>query len=316
MIRAERLSKSFGKRIVLRDVSFEVNRGEILGLLGPNGAGKTTTIRILAGFFPPTSGHVVLDGRDLFESGSRIRSRIGYLPENVPLYSQLTTEEFLNFVAECKGIPPREKSEQIELVVNGCGLQSARRRLAGTLSKGFRQRIGLAQALLGNPSVLILDEPTVGLDPRQIMEVRSLIKEFARERTVILSTHILPEVSMLCSRVLIMDQGVLVASGTPSELAEKIRHSAELAVTVRGEAVGLEDAFGKIPGIIAVRRVPFQNAEQEFRIRFRKGRDIRPAVSKLVVDSGFELLGIKELSVSMEEIFLRIVVHEEGVSSP
>ena len=243
MIQAEHLCKSFGKIRAIQDLSFAVGSGEILGLLGPNGAGKTTTMRILAGFFPPTSGRVSVNGADLFDFRRAVKRQIGYPPENVPLYQNLTAESFLGYVADVKGVPYRQKKKSIRHVIEQCNLGAVERRLIGGLSRGFRQRLGLAQALLGSPSVLILDEPTVGLDPKQITEIRSLIKTLAKERVVIISTHILPEASMLCSRVLIIHKGILVASGAPDELGYQLRRSGELMVHVRGSQELIEESF-------------------------------------------------------------------------
>ncbi len=220
MIRAEHLCKKFRNSHAVQDISFEINRGEIVGLLGPNGSGKTTVLRIAAGFFPPTSGRILIGGVDLYTSDSSLRSRIGYLPERVPLYDSLTTKEFLEFVADLKGVARSQKKENFESVISKCGLESVQNRLIGKLSLGFRERIGLAQALIGDPDILILDEPTNGLDPKQMVEVRSLIKALSKNKTVILSSHLLSEVSQLCSRVLIMNHGSLVASGSPGKLEE------------------------------------------------------------------------------------------------
>ncbi len=270
-------------------------------------------MRMLAGFFPPTSGRVLIDGSDLFHSGYKMRSAIGYLPENVPLYQNLTTEEFLYFVSELKKIPRRARKNEIETVVHRCDLESVKRRLIGKLSKGFKQRIGLAQALIGNPSVLILDEPTSGLDPKQIIEIRWLIRELAKSKTVIVSTHILPEVSMLCSRVLILHEGVLVASGTPDELGVKLRHSGELVMNVRGNVEKLEANFRTMNGIIAIRRENVSAVEHQYFIRYKKEKDIRSALSRSVMDSGLELLGLHEAPISLEEIFMKMVIQEESV---
>ena len=220
MIRVDHISKTFRHIDAVRDVSFEIKQGEIVGLLGPNGSGKTTTLRMSAGFFSPTSGQVFVNGSDLYASPHALRSRIGYLPENVPLYDQLTVEEFLGYVADLKQVAPSVKKEQIESLIAQCNLQTVRNRLIEELSKGFRGRIGFAQALVGSPDILILDEPTNGLDPKQTAEVRALIKTIAQKKAVLLSSHLLSEVSQLCSRVLIMNQGTLVASGTPGKAEE------------------------------------------------------------------------------------------------
>lgn len=312
MIQVKHVSKSFRNREVLRDISFEVRTGEIVGLLGPNGAGKTTTMRILAGFFPPTSGQLLLNGTDFWADGVKSRAQIGYLPENVPLYDNLTAEEFLRMVSELKNIPSRDRNQAVNSVIKQCDLSSVRERLMGKLSKGFKQRIGLAQALIGSPSILILDEPTSGLDPKQISEVRALIRELARQKTVILSTHILPEASMLCSRVLMIHQGKIAASGTADELALRLRQSAEILVSIRGKNYKIESQFSQIPGIIAVRREKSGQNEHEYRIRYRKEKDVRPAISRSVLECGLELLELRESPMSLEEIFLNLTLEENA----
>src|ERR671934_819029 len=221
MIEVDHLSKYYGPVTAIRDLSFRVEPGEILGFLGPNSAGKTTTMRILTGFMPASSGRAVVAGYDVFSQALAVRQRVGYLPENVPLYREMTVSGYLHFVAEVKGITRRERPRKVGEVMALCGVQEMERRLIGNLSKGYRQRLGLAQALLNNPPVLILDEPTVGLDPKQIIEIRELIKSLGGEHTVILSTHILPEVSMICSRVIIISGGRLVAMDTPENLAHR-----------------------------------------------------------------------------------------------
>jgi len=313
MIEVKNLSKTFSKIKAVQNISFEVASGEILGLLGPNGAGKTTTMRMLSGFFPPTTGQIYIDGRSFQDASRSIRGRIGYLPESVPLYRELVTEDFLNYVAQLKGLDRRKRQYSVNEVIGQCGIHSVRRRIIDKLSKGFRQRIGLAQALLGNPALLILDEPTSGLDPKQIIEIRNLIKTLATNRTVILSTHILPEVGMLCSRVLIIHEGCLVASGSPKELEEQLRHSSELAVQFRGLTELFETCLEGIHGILAIKHDSTHAEEHEYRIIYKKDKDLRPLISKRVVEAGIELLGIRQISMSLEDIFLKIVVQEEEV---
>lgn len=221
MIEAKSLTKTYGEIHAVEDVSFRVDKGEILGFLGPNGAGKTTTMRMLTGALPPTSGTAVLSGFDILEQPLEVKKRIGYLPETPPLYLDLTVISFLKFVTKIKGIPSKERKERIDWAINRCGLTEVRNRLIGNLSKGFKQRVGLAQAIMNQPNVLILDEPTVGLDPKQIREIRSLIQELSKEHTIILSTHILPEVSMICNRATIINRGKIVLEGQVSELTKE-----------------------------------------------------------------------------------------------
>ncbi|MBI5682169.1 MAG: ATP-binding cassette domain-containing protein [Deltaproteobacteria bacterium] len=223
MIQVENLTKNYGSHQALKGISFTVNKGEILGFLGPNGAGKTTTMRILTGFFPATSGKAVVAGFDVFEEPMEVRKRIGYLPENVPLYRDMVVTDYLKFAAGIKGIKKYDMDDRVNKVMDDCALQDVSRKLIGELSKGYRQRVGLAQALVNDPDVLILDEPTIGLDPNQIIEIRKLIKGLAGKRTIILSTHILPEVSMICHRVVIINKGEVVAVDTPQNMTSRIQ---------------------------------------------------------------------------------------------
>src|SRR4029434_4174608 len=234
MIEVDHLSKYYGPVTAIRDLSFSVAQGEILGFLGPNGAGKTTTMRILTGFMPASSGRAVVAGYDVFAQALEVRQLVGYLPENVPLYREMTVSSYLHFVAEVKGITRRERPRKVGEVMELCGVHEMERRLIGNLSKGYRQRVGLAQALLNYPPVLILDEPTVGLDPRQIHEVRELVKDLAGQHTVVLSTHILPEVEQTCHRVIIIDRGKIVAVDTPEQLRAQVQGSERITIEVQG----------------------------------------------------------------------------------
>jgi ABC-2 type transport system ATP-binding protein len=312
MISVQNISKSFGSTRAIQNVSFEIKRGEIVGFLGPNGAGKTTIMRLVTGFFPPTEGQILIDGKNLFQSGSNYRSKIGYLPENNPLYRDMTTRAFLIYVSRLKSISFWKRKEAMAKVTDQCGISSVWKRTIGKLSKGFQQRIGLAQALLGEPDLLVLDEPTNGLDPKQIIEIRSLIQALGQERTIILSTHILPEVKMTCERILILNQGRLVASGTAGELEKDIRHSEELLVKVRGNSVLGKHLFQDMTGVLDVRLNIEANDGREYRILCRQGQDVRSQVARKIVESGFELLSLKSAEVSLEEIFLQIVTQESG----
>ena len=218
----QNVSKSFGSIQAVRDVSFEIERGEVIGFLGPNGAGKTTLMRLLTGFFQPSSGRILVDGKDLFKSGLQIRKRIGYLAEHNPLYRDMTARDFLSYVASLKGVPARDRKKEIQEIAGQCGILAVLDRIIGKLSKGYQQRIGLAQAIAGKPDFLILDEPTSGLDPQQVAQIRALIQDLGRDRTILLSSHVLPEIAMTCRRVLIMNEGRLVASGTPQDLSKQL----------------------------------------------------------------------------------------------
>lgn len=312
MISVENVSKDYGRQRALYNISFEVKRGEVLGLLGPNGAGKTTMIRILTGFFPPTEGKVRLDGKDFSKSPARIKSRIGYLPETVSLYPDFRVDEFLRWVAEVKRIPRKRRKADVEEKMACCGVEAVQRRLISHLSKGYLQRVGLAQALIGDPDVLVLDEPTNGLDPKQIIEIRELIQELGRERTLILSTHILPEVSRVCERVLILNQGRIVAQGTPADLDRGLRDRQEILVRVAGgAAASLDHALRSIPEVESIEKQASEDLTATYLVRMLPGEDLRPEIARRVVEAGFSLLELKTKSLSLEDIFLKLVLTEE-----
>src|SRR5918912_1102865 len=257
MIEVDHLTKVYGEKIALQDVSFSADRGEILGLLGPNGAGKTTTMRILTGFLPPTSGTARVAGFDVVEDSLEVRRRIGYLPENVPLYTDMTVRAYLDFVARAKRVSQRDAS--IEWAMDAARVDHVAGTIIGRLSKGYRQRVGLAQSLLGDPEVLILDEPTVGLDPNQIIETRQLIKALGGDRTIILSTHILPEVSMVCNKVVIINRGTVAAVDTVEALTRRLTGADRVAVTVRGPAREIERRLRQLPGVAGGNGQPSAN---------------------------------------------------------
>lgn len=312
-VRVENISKNFGDRQVLDDVSFEIRRGEVLGFLGPNGAGKTTTMRILTGFFPPSSGKVWINGQDLFKDPASAKKQIGYLPESVNVYTDMRVTEFLDFVAQVKGVPRLKRRAHLEEKISRCGLWDVRDRLIGRLSKGYRQRVGLAQALVGDPELLVLDEPTSGLDPKQIIEIRTLIRELGKERTLILSTHILPEVSMVCDRVLIINRGRVIASGTPDELEAGVKDQHEVFVVI-GDLTKREAAMKILEGLPAVERIKMVEERKDtvsFSLAVHKGSDIRPVISRLFVQQEIPLLEIRSGQMSLEEIFMKLVVSEE-----
>lgn len=313
MLSVQNVSKTFGRIKALQEVSFEINPGEIVGILGPNGAGKTTLMRLITGFFPPTNGKVMIDGTNLFHANPFVRKKIGYLPENNPLYRDMVTKDFLAYAAKLKGIPFLKRKNQIAEAIDLCGLEPARSRVIGRLSKGFQQRIGLAQALLGRPELLVLDEPTNGLDPKQIIEIRALIQKLGKERTVILSTHILPEVQMVCQRILILNEGRLVASGTPEELEQSVRSADELDVTVRGDFEKSDGFLENIPGVQKVTLVREIGSEREYLVLCDKTKDLRSEIARVVLNSGLELLSLKHAEKGLEEVFLKIVKRESEV---
>jgi ABC-2 type transport system ATP-binding protein len=306
MIEVEHLTKTFGTRVAIQDVTFSAARGEILGLLGPNGAGKTTTRRILTGYFPPT-----IAGYDVVEDSLEVRRRIGYLPENVPLYNDMTVQAYLDFVARAKQVSRRRES--IEWAMEAARIDHVADMIIGKLSRGYRQRVGLAQALIGDPEVLILDEPTVGLDPNQIIETRALIKALGGDRTIILSTHILPEVSMVCGRVVIINRGAVVAVDTPENLTRRLTGADRVALTVRGPAPEVEKSLQRVPGVIAVTVNPTANGVARFDVDAEPGRDLREQLAAVVVRHGWGLQELRSQSLSLEEIFLQLTTSEEGV---
>lgn len=310
MIKVQNLCKSYGDFQALKGVSFTVKKGEILGFLGPNGAGKTTTMRILTCFFPATSGKATIAGYDVFEEPEEVKKRIGYLPENVPLYLDMTVTDYLTFVAGIKGVKSSNVKKRVNTVMEECVLTHMSHKLVGELSKGYRQRVGIAQALVNEPEVLILDEPTVGLDPKQIIEIRKLIKGLAGERTVILSTHILPEVSMTCQRVIIINDGTIIASDTPDNLTSKIQGANRLILKVEGPSIEVIKNIEAIKGVIKVSKNAEEGKVVELTVDSEKGLDIRRHIPPVIIQKGWGLLEQKPLQMSLEDIFVKLVTKE------
>jgi ABC-2 type transport system ATP-binding protein len=311
MIEADKLTKYYDKHTAIRDVSFKVEKGEIVGFLGPNGAGKTTTMRILTGFLPPSSGTARVAGYDVLTESLQVRRRIGYLPENVPLYTDMKVTNYLEFVAEVKGVERGNRRHKIGEVMEKCGLAEVRRTLIGALSRGYRQRVGIAQALLNDPEVLILDEPTIGLDPKQIIEIRQLIKALAGQSTIILSTHILPEVSMICHRVIILNNGQVVAVDTPENLTAGLQSSTKLRIRVDGPVDQVGVALTHLPGVLrVVTEDETHETVKSFVVESERNCDLRREVSRLIVERGWGLLELRPADMSLEEIFVRLVTKE------
>ncbi len=311
MIEVEHLTKRYGPVTAVQDVSFQVHKGEILGFRGPNGAGKTTTMRVLTGYMPATDGRVVVAGHDVFEQPVEAKRRTGYLPETPPLYPDMTVREYLHFVAKIEGVPASDRKSRVEQVMARTWIADMAGRACGKLSKGYRQRVGLAQALIHNPDVLILDEPTAGLDPKQIIETRRLIKELAGDHTIILSTHILPEVSQTCDRVVIINKGRVVAVDTPDNLTRRLRGSATMFVHVDGgRASEAAAALAKVPGVVRVEPVEDAGAGA-FEVESETGRDVRRELAKAVVLGGHDLLELRPTRVSLEDIFLTLTTDEQ-----
>ena len=311
MIEVEGLTKFYGSKAAIEEVSFEVAKGEVVGFLGPNGAGKTTTMRILACFMPPTSGTARLAGFDIGKQSLEVRRRIGYLPENVPLYGDMTVAAYLDFVADVKGLGRADRRRRVGEVMGRCLIDDVQGRLIGRLSKGYRQRVGLAQALVAVPDVLILDEPTIGLDPKQITEIRSLIKALAGEHTVILSTHILPEVSMVCEGVIIINRGRIVASGPLDRLMDELSPVARVQLQVEGPAEIVGASLRALPGVSRVESRGVTDGVGTFVVEADRGRDIRRDLYQLVAQQRWALLELRALGLSLEDVFIRIVAGEE-----
>ena len=316
MIEAQSLSRRYGDFTAVDDISFSVDEGEIVGFLGPNGAGKTTTIRMVTGFLPPTEGRVVVAGHDLFAEPLAARKHLGYLPENVALYREMRVREYLAYRARLLGMGKSEAKSAIGAALERCLLSEVEGQIIGTLSKGFRQRVGLATAILHEPRVLMLDEPTVGLDPKQIVAIRELIRELGASRTLMLSTHILPEVELLCNRVLIIDRGRIVDQGTPASLRERWRGNPTLQVVLKDDPVGVEERWSVLPGVVSVRRVAGDSepgpsaATSRWTLECTPGTDLREEVFRLAVAQGWILLGLSEDKASLEDIFVRLMAQD------
>ncbi|WP_442933101.1 ABC transporter ATP-binding protein, partial [Microcoleus sp. herbarium7] len=318
MIEVEHLSKTYGSTAAIADVSFSVESGEILGFLGPNGAGKTTTMRILSGYLPASSGTARIAGLDVHENSMGVRQRIGYLPENPPLYPEMSVEGFLFFVARIKQVPAGDRARQVTSAIERCGLVEKRKVLIRKLSKGFKQRVGIAQAIVHDPPVIILDEPTVGLDPRQIIEVRNLIKSLGGQHTIILSTHILPEVSMTCNRVTIINRGKIVAAGTPEHLMGELAAGEGYELEIEGEADLLHNlllpSVENLPGVRSVELIPNQQyLANRYRLRALCEPAIEPGreIAAAIVASGFGLCEMRRNRASLEDVFLRLTAAEK-----
>ena len=312
MIEVKNLSKRYGTTRAVRDVSFEVKKGEVLGFLGPNGAGKTTTMKIITCYMPPTDGTISVGGYDILENPLEVRRKIGYLPENTPLYTDLMVEEYLYFIAEIRKIPTAQQKDRVKKIIETCSLKDVLKKDIGQLSKGFRQRVGLAQAMIHDPEILILDEPTSGLDPNQIIEIRQLIKELGKEKTIILSTHILPEVSATCDRVIIINEGELVASGTPAELQDEAAGDTILYATINAPKNAVESKLGSLEYIKEFRLIDSQDSALRYKIIIKKSEsDPGEMLFKIAVENGWTLSEIYRESLSLEDIFLKLTSAEK-----
>ena len=312
MIEVKNLTKNYGSFAALKGISFHIEKGEVIGFLGPNGAGKTTAMRILTCFMPPTSGRAIVAGYDVFSDSLAVRRRVGYLPENVPLYHEMTTYGYLKYVAKIKGTPQKELTNRIDYVMNACGLLDRQHQIIGQLSKGYRQRVGLAQSLIHNPDVIILDEPTSGLDPRQVIEIRELVKELGKDRTIILSTHILAEVSLTCERVIIINEGeiagdILLSNGSVSSIERasgtqaSLNNSNTLDLEIHGNPQEIESTLAEIPGVDVI-----DIRDSIYRVSYPIDVDLRSNISSTIIAKGWKLLEMRSIEMTIEEVFLRL----------
>ena len=314
MIEVQHLTKRYGRVTAVDDVSFRVERGEILGFLGPNGAGKTTTMRILTGYMPATEGKAIVAGFDVFDQPIEAKRRTGYLPETPPLYPDMSVVEYLDFVAKIKGVPASGRRDRVRGAMERTRVADMANRACSKLSKGYRQRVGLAQALIHNPDVLILDEPTAGLDPKQIIETRQLIKDLAGDHTVILSTHILPEVSQTCQRVVIINNGRVVAIDTPDNLTARLRGNETLYVQVDANGGDAGSALSAIPGVTRVAEADHRDGIMGFEVESEHGHDVRRDLARAIVSQGWGLLELRPMRMSLEEIFLSLTTDEAAAA--
>ncbi len=319
MIKVEGLTKRYARTVAVDNISFDVEKGRIVGFLGPNGAGKTTTMRVLTCFLPPTHGSAEVAGFDVLKQPLEVKRRIGYLPESPPLYPEMEVVEYLRFVAQLKGIPRADIQSRVSLVLERCAISDVRTTLLGKLSKGYRQRVGLAQAIIHNPDVLVLDEPTAGLDPKQILETRQLIKHLAGDHTIILSTHILPEVEQTCEQVIIINKGKLVATDSVENLTKRLRGSELIAVEVEGRDSQLDaglvrQRLEKVPGVSRVVQKD-GGARCAFEVESLQGRSVRSELARAVVEAGWNLYELRAVAFSLEEIFLQLTAADETVAA-
>ncbi|HVN80839.1 MAG TPA: ABC transporter ATP-binding protein [Terriglobia bacterium] len=314
MIEVDHLTKRYGTVKAVDNINFRVEKGEILGFLGPNGAGKTTTMRVLTGFLPATEGTARVCGFDVFDKPLEVKRRIGYLPENPPVYTEMSVDSYLDFVAKIKGVGPAERKKRIHEVKDRVSIGQYSRTLIKNLSKGYKQRLGIAQALIHDPQVLILDEPTIGLDPNQIIEVRQLIKGLSGNHTIILSTHILPEVSMTCQRVVIISEGRIVAVDTPENLTRQYQGAERIRLEVKGPESVIKEKINEIEGVL---KVDSQRLDEDqvcsFLVETELKKDLRGRIARKIVENGYDLLEMRTLSMSLEEVFRKLTTKEEEV---
>jgi ABC-2 type transport system ATP-binding protein len=306
MIDVRNLTKRYARHTAVRDISFSVERGEIVGFLGPNGAGKTTTLRMLTGYLPPTSGSARVAGFDIFRESIDARRRIGYMPENVPLYDDMRVKEYLKFRAQLKGLDGASARRRVGAVLDTCGLQSVRRKMIKTLSKGYRQRVGLADALVHDPELLILDEPTNGLDPNQIRQIRELIRQLAESHTVLISTHILHEVEMTCNRVIIIDNGVIKATDTPANLTQQMRAAGRIEVEIHAEPEVVSAAINRLEHVKKASSKTLEDGWTALTVWVDSGTDARESVARLAAQFGWPLRSLSRQVATLEDVFVEL----------
>jgi ABC-2 type transport system ATP-binding protein len=311
MIEVSSLSKTYGSKAAIANVTFDVKPGEILGFLGPNGAGKTTTMRILCGYLPATSGSATVAGYDVFKDSLQARRRIGYVPEGVPSYPEMTVQSYLHFMAHIRGVPRATRTDRVNHVMKLCHVDNVRDSQIGKISKGYRQRVGIAQALVHDPPVLVLDEPTVGLDPKQITDTRQLIKSLGGSHTILLSTHILPEVSMTCNRVVIISGGRVVAEDTPDNLTRRLHGAERINLEVRGPVEDVASAIRRLPNVLSVEAMS-ADGRPRFVVESAIGQDVREDLASTIVSNGWGLLELRAEGMSLEEVFLKLTTREEA----
>ncbi len=309
MIQVRGITKYYGNFLALKGISFSVKKGEILGFLGPNAAGKTTTLRVISGFFPPNEGEIKIGGLDIFENAREIKKRIGYLPENPPIYPEMRVKDYLSFVAEIKGVNRKERKKKVEMAIEATGLNSVAHRLLSHVSRGYRQRTGLAASLVNDPEVLLLDEPTSGLDPKQIIEIRELIKSWRGKRTIILSSHILPEVEVTSDRVVIIDQGEIKAEGTPENLSRKISQGLKYFLRLKNFSPSQSEMLKKIKGVKKV-KVSLTDSLTILEIEAEENKDIREDIFHRIVEKNGIILEFRPIEITLEDIFLRLTTRE------
>ncbi len=308
MIEVKNVTKKYGKFVAVDDISFEIKEGEIVGLLGPNGAGKSTTMNMLTGFIEQTSGEIIIDGYDMLKKPKKAKKEIGYMPEGVPLYADLTVKEFVKYMAEIKGIDKKERKEKVEKIIEQTGLKDVENKLTRNLSRGYKQRVSMAGALVGEPKILILDEPTVGLDPKQITEIRKLIKELGKTHTVILSSHILSEVSQICNKVIIINKGKIVAIDTPENLESKVSSNNSVYVTVEDTENKMEQIKEKIPQIETLKLIKTnEDGTKQYEITSKEDEDLRKILFSELAKENITIFEMKKVDFSLEDAFMKLI---------